>query len=104
MAVIEYLEFDTPPLPLGPELLHMGGNSGTVIPNNRLASLGGGASSMKVEVNNYAGARVQPREQVDTMPDGTQLRLIIDVFADDFANGGLSAAVVKNRFGLRDAV
>lgn len=58
-----------------------------------------------IEVNNYGSARVEPREQVQNMPDGTQLRrFIIDVFSEDFANGGQSAAVVKNRLGLRDAV
>jgi len=66
------------------------------------AAAGGG--NVQVQVNNYTGGQVRTREERTRGPDGTELRrLIVDVLADDLASGGKSAAVLRNRFGLREA-
>lgn len=83
----------------GPELFAPG-QSGRVYPVG--AAAGGG--NVQVQVNNYTGGQVRTREERTRGPDGTELRrLIVDVLADDLASGGKSAAVLRNRFGLREA-
>jgi len=38
-------------------------------------------------------------------PDGSQvIRLVLNAVADDLAHGGKTAAAIKGRFGLREAV
>ena len=68
-----------------------------------VAAVGAGGN-VQVQVNNYTGGQVRTREERTRGPDGTELRrLIVDVLADDLASGGKSAAVLRNRFGLREA-
>mgnify|MGYP001160458586 FL=1 len=83
-----------------PELF-VPGQSGRVMPVQGAAAGGG---NVQVQVNNYTGGQVRTREERTRGPDGTELRrLIVDVLADDLASGGKSAAVLRNRFGLREA-
>ena len=91
----------------GPELLHMGGNTGTVIPNNRLASLGAGGPQVNVAIHNAPhGADVQTRPNAN---GGVDIDVIFQAvegrMASNVANGtGALYAAQRGRFGLRDAV
>jgi len=89
----------------GPELLHMGGNTGAITPNNRIPSLGGGGGPVKVEVVNN-GAPVSAQASTQKMPDGSQLiRLVLNAVGESFASGsGAPYVAVKRRFGLREVV
>lgn len=84
----------------GPELF-VPKQHGQIVPAGKWV-VGGG--NVQVQVNNYTGGQVRTREERTRGPDGTELhRLIVDVVADDLANGGKSAAVLRNRYGLREA-
>jgi len=91
----------------GPELLHMGRNSGTVVPNNRLASLGAGGPQVNVAIHNAPhGADVQTRPNAN---GGVDIDVIFQAvegrMASNVANGtGALYAAQRGRFGLRDAV
>ncbi|APP85408.1 phage tail length tape measure family protein [Xanthomonas hortorum pv. vitians] len=95
-----------------PELFQQGGRS-YLIPGNRgqvipAAAMGAGTGTAstaetKIEINNYGGAQVQAREQRSTMPDGKQLEtFVINIVANDTANGGKTAAAQKSRFDIRE--
>src|SRR5690606_27759842 len=88
----------------GPELLRMGNNAGTIVPNNRLASLGGGASPVKVEVINN-GQPMQATASQQTMPDGTQLvRVVLNAVAESIGSGtGPTNPALRGRSGRREA-
>ena len=91
----------------GPELLHMGSNSGTIVPNNRLASLGAGGPQVNVAIHNAPhGADVQTRPNAN---GGVDIDVIFQAvegrMASNVANGtGALYAAQRGRFGLRDAV
>ncbi len=54
-------------------------------------------------VNNHAPAKVTTREQQGTGPNGEMVpQFIIEVVADDLANGGKTAQAGKSRYGWRD--
>lgn len=75
--------------------------SGTLYPMNR--SSGGGG--IQVVINNSAGVKVQAREERQSGGSGPDIRkLVIDVIADNLANGGAAWQAVKQRGGLREAV
>lgn len=83
----------------GPELLRMGPNSGTIVPNH---ALGGGGVRVQV-INN--GPPVQAQASSETQPDGTQLvRLVLNEVASDIASGGVVARAGKSRFGWKEQV
>lgn len=83
----------------GPELLRMGPNSGTIVPNH---ALGGGGVRVQV-INN--GPPVQAQASSETKPDGTQLvRLVLNEVASDIASGGVVARAGKSRFGWKEQV
>lgn len=74
--------------------------SGSIVPNHALG-MGGGEPRISVQVNNYAGAQVQTRQDADG-------RLQIDVvkaeIAKDLARGGnMLSAAVERGYGLRRA-
>lgn len=82
----------------GPELFAPG-QSGRVHP-----IVGGavGAANVKLEVINN-GPPVRAKQTTARAPDGSQvIRLVLDAVADDIAHGGKTAAVLRNRFGLRE--
>lgn len=65
----------------------------------------GVGGDLQVVVNNYAGAQVKARQEQGRGPDGHELRrLILDIVADDAANGGRTWQAIKHRGGLREAV
>lgn len=97
-----------------PEVLRQGnknyllpGSEGVVMPIGAAASGGGAAGGGYggVVVNNYGNAKVQQREEITKMPDGSDFRrLILDVVADDFASGGPAARAGKSRYNWQEAV
>ncbi|MGY0634395.1 hypothetical protein [Luteimonas sp. A478] len=88
----------------GPELLRMGGNGGHITPNHMVPAMAA-AGGMQVVVNNHGPQRVSAREERQQMPDGSVLRrMVIDVVADDLANGGAIGRAGKSRFGWREQV
>src|SRR5690606_16248631 len=85
----------------GPEVLRMGNNSGTIVPNNRLPSLGNGAVSVKVEMINQGGQVETQSQTAQRMPDGTVLvRLVNQVVNQGIARGDYNAAM-GHAFGLQ---
>ena len=83
----------------GPELLRMGPNSGTIVPNH---ALGGGGVRVQV-INN--GPPMQAQASSETQPDGTQLvRLVLNEVASDIASGGVVARAGKSRYGWKEQV
>ncbi|UGB22601.1 phage tail tape measure protein [Stenotrophomonas maltophilia] len=65
----------------------------------------GGQGNLIVEINNNTNGRVQAREQRQKAPDGSEIRrLIIDVVADDIANGGAVSMAGRARHGWTDVV
>jgi len=98
-----------------PELFQQGGKSylipgdaGSVRPITAgLSASGpaGGGGGMQVIINNNAPAKVTTREQQSTGVNGDVFRqLIIDVAADDMANGGKIAQAGRGRFDWAERV
>lgn len=92
----------------GRQVLMMGAQGGVVSPLMQMSGGGGGGaglSGMRVEiVNNGSPARVESAS-MQKQSDGSQLlRMVLGAVADDVANGGRTAAAMKGRFGLREAV
>ncbi|ALA81467.1 tail protein [Stenotrophomonas maltophilia] len=82
-----------------------GGIGGQVPARVALSGRGSGQGDLIVEINNSTSGRVQAREQRQTAPDGSEIRkLIIDVVADDIANGGMVSMAGRARHGWPDAV
>ncbi len=97
-----------------PEILRQGqqryllpGNDGVVMPVAAAAAgaVTGGSGYGSVVINNYGGGQVRQREEIIRQPDGSELRgLVVDIVADDLANGGKTARAGKGRFGWQDQV
>ena len=91
----------------GRNVLIMGAQGGMVSPLMNVKGGGAGAttSGMRVEIiNSGAPAKVESASMT-RMADGTQmLKIFISAVAGDIANGGQTAAAVRARFGLREAV
>ena len=83
----------------GPELLRMGGQGGTVVPNH---ALGGGGVNVQI-INN--GPPVQAQASRSQGPDGAEIiKLVLSAVAEDVGGGGMVAGAMKGRFGLREAM
>lgn len=80
----------------GPEILRMGGQAGTVIPNNQI---GGGARPVTVNVTNN-GQAVQAKSSQRETSEGTVIELVLDAVAADMAGGGKVHDATQRRFGL----
>jgi len=91
----------------GRNVLIMGAQGGMVSPLMNVKGGGAGAttSGMRVEIiNSGAPAKVESASMIRGA-DGTQmLKIFIGAVAGDIANGGPTAAAVRSRFGLREAV
>lgn len=95
------------------QLLMMAGQSGNVTPLDTgrmnaaaVPSTEGGAPNVEVrfEVNNYSSAKVQQRQETQTMPNGDVMKkFVLEVVGDSFMSGqGSAYRGAKQRFGLRD--
>ncbi|WP_414546922.1 phage tail tape measure protein [Stenotrophomonas forensis] len=82
-----------------------GGIGGQVPARVALSGRGSGQGDLIVEINNSTSGKVQAREQRQTAPDGSEIRrLIIDVVAEDIANGGMVSMAGRARHGWPDAM
>ena len=81
----------------GPEILRMGSQAGTVVPNNALG--GGGARAVSLQVINN-GQPVQARQSQRETSEGTMITLVLDAVASDMASGGKVHDATQRRFGL----
>lgn len=82
-----------------------GGTVGQVPARSALSRHAGGQGNLIVEINNSTSGKVEAREQRQTAPDGSEIRrLIINVVADDIANGGAVSMAGRARHGWRDLV
>lgn len=82
-----------------------GGTVGQVSARSSLSRHAGGHGNLIVEINNSTSGKVEAREQRQTAPDGSEIRrLIINVVADDIANGGAVSMAGRARHGWRDLV
>ena len=82
-----------------------GGVVGQVASRGPLGQQPGGSGNLFVEINNSTSGRVEAREQRNTGPDGAEIRrLIINVVADDIANGGVVSMAGRTRHGWTDMV
>ena len=80
----------------GPEILRMGRQGGSIIPNS---ALGGGSRPVMVNVINN-GAPVQARSSQRETSEGTVIDLVLDAVAADMAGGGKVHDATQRRFGL----
>lgn len=82
-----------------------GGTVGQVPARSALSRHAGGQGNLIVEINNSTSGKVEAREQRQTAPDGSEIRrLIINVVADDIANGGAVSMAGRARHGWSDLV
>ena len=77
----------------GPEILRMGSQAGTVIPN------GGASRSVQVQVINN-GAPVKAQQSQKETSEGTLVTLLLDAVAADINSGGKAHDAMQRRFGL----
>lgn len=80
----------------GPEILRMGSQAGTVVPND---AIGGGSRSVVVNVTNN-GQAVQAKSSQRETSQGTIIDLVLDAVANDMASGGKLHDATQRRFGL----
>lgn len=80
--------------------LFVPGQSGTIIPNNRLQAPGGGDASTSVTVNLVGGS--SKAGQVETRRDASG-GVTVDAFVSDIYGDGPIARAVSGAFGLRRA-
>jgi len=82
-----------------------GGIVGQFPTRGPLGQQSGGNGNLIVEINNSTGGRVEALEQRKKAPDGSEIRrLIINVVADDIANGGAVSMAGRARHGWTDLV
>ena len=77
----------------GPEILRMGSQAGTVVPN------GGASRTVQVQVINN-GAPVKAQQSQKETSEGTLVTLVLDAVAADIAGGGKVHDATQRRFGL----
>ncbi len=86
----------------GPELLRMGTQGGSVIPNHALAGGGNAGGNVFVNVENNAGANV--KTETEQRGSDRFVRLIIDQAADEvdrrIASGGSTDKVLRGVYGV----
>lgn len=90
----------------GRQVLLMGSKGGMVTPLMNRAGGGSGAGGpMRVEIVNSGPPVQAQRSEFRRGPDGEGLlRVFLSAVADDVASGGRTAAAIKSRYGLREAV
>lgn len=86
----------------GPEVLRMGNNSGTIVPNNRLASLGGGAApQVEINIQNNSSAQVErPEVSVDGMGK-VIVNMVVQEVARNISGGGVVGQSIQSAYGVR---
>ena len=77
----------------GPEILRMGSQGGTVIPN------GGASRTVQVQIINN-GAPVKAQQSQKETSEGTMVTLVIDAISADINGGGKAHDAIQRRFGL----